>query len=57
MNRSQKDGGLPPDSVVQDADAILTNSERALKLFHDPRPGALIRVALAPCSPSRSTAI
>jgi 8-oxoguanine deaminase len=51
MNRSQKDGGLPPDSVVQDADAILADSERVLKLFHDPKPGALIRIALAPCSP------
>jgi 8-oxoguanine deaminase len=51
MNRSQKDGGLPPDSVAQDADAILVDSERVLKLFHDPRPGALIRIALAPCSP------
>jgi 8-oxoguanine deaminase len=51
MNRSQKDGGLPPDSVVQDADAILADSERVLKLFHDPKAGALIRVALAPCSP------
>ncbi len=51
MNRSRKDGGLPPDSVVQDADTILADSERVLKLFHDPKPGALIRVALAPCSP------
>jgi 8-oxoguanine deaminase len=51
MNRSQKDGGLPPDSVVQDADTILADSERVLKLFHDPKPGAAIRVALAPCSP------
>ncbi len=51
MNLSQKDGGLPPDSVVQDADAILEDSERVLKLFHDPKPGAHIRVALAPCSP------
>ncbi len=51
MNRSQRDGGLPPDSVVQDADAILADSERVLKLFHDPKPGAQIRVALAPCSP------
>ncbi|HEX9168406.1 MAG TPA: 8-oxoguanine deaminase [Roseiarcus sp.] len=51
MNRSEKDGGLPPDSVVQDEDAILTDSERVLKLFHDPKPGAQIRVALAPCSP------
>ena len=51
MNLSQKDGGLPPDSVVQDADTILADSERVLKLFHDPKPGAHIRVALAPCSP------
>ena len=51
MNLSQKDGGLPPDSVVQDSDAILKDSERVLKLFHDPKPGAHIRVALAPCSP------
>jgi len=51
MNLSQKDGGLPPDSVVQSADDILADSERVLKLFHDPKPGAQIRVALAPCSP------
>jgi 8-oxoguanine deaminase len=51
MNRSAKDGGLPPDSVVQGEDAILADSERVLKLFHDARPGALIRVALAPRSP------
>jgi len=51
MNRSVKDGGLPPDSVVQDEDTIVADSERVLKLFHDPRPGARIRVALAPCSP------
>ena len=51
MNRSQKDGGLPPDSVVQTSDEILRDSERVLKLFHDPKPGAHIRVALAPCSP------
>ena len=51
MNLGQKEGGLPPDSVVQDADTILADSERVLKLFHDPKPGAQIRVALAPCSP------
>jgi 8-oxoguanine deaminase len=51
MNLSQKDGGLPPDSVVQDEETILADSERVLKLFHDPKPGAQIRVALAPCSP------
>lgn len=51
MNLSQKDGGLPPDSVVQDEDTILEDSERVLKLFHDPAPGAMIQIALAPCSP------
>jgi 8-oxoguanine deaminase len=51
MNLSRKDGGLPPDEVVQDEDTILADSERVLKLFHDPRSGADIRIALAPCSP------
>ena len=51
MNRSKKDGGLPPDEVVQSEDEILADSERVLKLFHDPKPGADIRIALAPCSP------
>ncbi|WP_376989179.1 8-oxoguanine deaminase [Bosea sp. R86505] len=51
MNLSQKDGGLPPDTVVQDEDTILADSERVLGLFHDPAPGAMIQIALAPCSP------
>ncbi len=51
MNLSRKDGGLPPDSVVQDEDAILADSERVLGLFHDPAPGAAVRIGLAPCSP------
>jgi 8-oxoguanine deaminase len=51
MNRSQKDGGLPPDAVVQDEDEILADSERVLTLFHDSSPGAQIRIGLAPCSP------
>ncbi len=51
MSLSQKDGGLPPDEIVQDEETILRDSERVLKLFHDPRPGAGIRIALAPCSP------
>jgi 8-oxoguanine deaminase len=51
MGLSEKDGGIQPDSIVQDADAILEDSERVLKLFHDPKPGAQIRIALAPCSP------
>ena len=51
MTVSQKDGGLPPDSVVQDDDEVLADSERLVKLHHDPSPGAMIQVALAPCSP------
>jgi len=51
MSLSQKDGGLPPDSVVQDDDTILAASEEAVVRWHDPEPGAMVRVALAPCSP------
>lgn len=51
MNLSQKDGGLPPDSVVQDEDTILADSERLLGRYHDRSEGATIQVALAPCSP------
>jgi len=51
MGISEKDGGLQPDSIVQDSDVILADSERVLQQFHDPNPGAMIRVALAPCSP------
>jgi 8-oxoguanine deaminase len=51
MNLSVKDGGLPPDSVVQDEDTILADCERVLSRYHDPKDGGLIRVALAPCAP------
>ena len=51
MSLSVKDGGLPPDAVVQDDDRILADCERLVALHHDPAPGALVRIALAPCSP------
>ena len=51
MSLSVKDGGLPPDEVVQEEDEILADSERLVALHHDPAPGAMVRVALAPCSP------
>jgi 8-oxoguanine deaminase len=51
MSRSKKDGGLPPDSVVQDEETILRHSEETLRRFHDPAPDSMRRVALAPCSP------
>ena len=51
MNLSQRDGGLPPDSVVQDEDTILADSERLIARYHDAAPGAMVQIALAPCSP------
>ena len=51
MSRSEKDGGLPPDDVVADDDEILAASEEAVHRHHDRRHGAMVRVALAPCSP------
>lgn len=51
MSLSQKDGGLPPDDVVADDDEILAASEAAVAAHHDPEHGAMVRIALAPCSP------
>lgn len=51
MNLSVKDGGLPPDSVVQDEDTILADCERVIGKYHQRGNGAMIQVALAPCSP------
>lgn len=51
MDLSQREGGLPPDSVVQDRDSILADSERVIGLLHDPKPHAMLQIALAPCSP------
>ncbi|MCD7753279.1 MAG: 8-oxoguanine deaminase [Clostridiales bacterium] len=51
MDRSRKDGGLPPDSVVQSVDEILKDSDTLITRYHDPAFGSMCRVALAPCSP------
>ncbi len=51
MSLSKKDGGLPPDSVVQSESEILKESERVIKEYHDPSKYSMLRVALAPCSP------
>ena len=51
MDLSRKDGGLPPDSVVQTIDRILSDSQRVIDRFHDPAFGSMRRAALAPCSP------
>ncbi|MEA4894907.1 MAG: 8-oxoguanine deaminase [Oscillospiraceae bacterium] len=51
MSLSKKDGGLPPDSVVQTTDEILRDSERVVNKYHDPSRFSMRQVALAPCSP------
>src|SRR4051795_2851660 len=51
MSLSVKDGGLPPDSVVQDDEEILAESKRLVEAHHDRSPAAMTRIALAPCSP------
>jgi cytosine/adenosine deaminase-related metal-dependent hydrolase len=55
MDLGQSDGGLPPDSVVQDTDAILEETEAAVSRYHDPSPGSMLRIAVAPCSPFSAT--
>jgi len=51
MSLGEKDGGLPPDSVVQSEEEILSDSQRVIEKFHNSRPFAMQRVVLAPCSP------
>lgn len=51
MDLSRKDGGLPPDSVVQTVDEIMADSARIIETYHDPRPGSMRQIVLAPCSP------
>ena len=51
MSLGVNDGGLPPQSTVQQEDTILADSERVIKRYHDPREGSMLQVALAPCSP------
>jgi cytosine/adenosine deaminase-related metal-dependent hydrolase len=51
MSLSEKDGGLPPDDVVADDDEILAACEQAVASHHDRSHGAMVRIALAPCSP------
>lgn len=51
MDLSVKDGGLPPDSVVQTIDEIMEDSERLVKTYHSAQPYSMRQVVLAPCSP------
>ncbi|MGH3390437.1 MAG: amidohydrolase family protein, partial [Actinomadura sp.] len=51
MDRGRSAGGLPPDEVVEDTEAALIATEEAIDTYHDPSPGSMLRVAVAPCSP------
>ncbi|MBB2999481.1 MULTISPECIES: 8-oxoguanine deaminase [Paraburkholderia] len=51
MSVGQKDGGLPPDSVVEREDAILADTQRLIETYHDEGRYAMLRVVVAPCSP------
>ncbi len=51
MSIGESDGGLPPDSLVENEAAILEDCVRVIDAFHDPSEGAMVRVGVAPCSP------
>ena len=51
MDLGRSAGGLPPDEIVEDPDDALAATAEAVRRFHDPSPGAMVRVAVAPCSP------
>jgi len=51
MDLGASQGGLPPDSVVEDLDTVLAATEAAITRFHDPADDSMVRVAVAPCSP------
>lgn len=51
MSVGQSQGGLPPDVVVENEESILKDTQRLIETWHDPRHGAMVNVAVAPCSP------
>jgi 8-oxoguanine deaminase len=51
MDLGESSGGLPPDDVVEDTAAILAATQAAIERFHDPAPGSMLRMGVAPCSP------
>ncbi|MCZ7391629.1 amidohydrolase family protein, partial [Klebsiella pneumoniae] len=51
MSVGQSQGGLPPDAVVENEAFILKDTQRLIETWHDPRHGAMVNVAVAPCSP------
>lgn len=51
MSLGESQGGLPPDSVVDSEEKILADSERLIQKYHNPNPGSMVQIVLAPCSP------
>lgn len=51
MSVGESDGGLPPDTLVEDEESILADCVRVIDAFHDPADGAMVRIGVAPCSP------
>ena len=51
MDLGASSGGLPPDEVIEDIDTILAATNAAISAFHDPEPGSMLRMGVAPCSP------
>lgn len=51
MSIGESDGGLPPDSLVEDENYILQDCIRVIDKFHNPKPSSMIQVGIAPCSP------
>lgn len=51
MSLGESKGGLPPDSVVDSEEMILKDSQRLIETYHDPNPGSMVQIVLAPCSP------
>ena len=51
MSLGESKGGLPPDSVVDDEDEIIRDSQRLIETYHDSHPGSMTQIVLAPCSP------
>lgn len=56
MSLGESQGGLPPDAVVESEAFILKDSQRLIETYHDPNPGAMTQIVLAPCSPFSVTA-
>src|SRR6185503_19948123 len=56
MSLGESQGGLPPDTVVEAEPFILKDCQRLIEQYHDPKPGAMLRIVVAPCSPFSVTA-